>query len=108
MAKKKGPNKSQAIRGVLEQNPKASAKEVVDALGQKGIKVAVGLVYMVKGKMLHVKGQHKRKAKRLATARKSLNGTGTISVESITKVKALADEVGGMANLKALVTVLAE
>lgn len=46
MAKRKGPNKSQAIREALEQNPKASAKDVVDALAAKGIKVAVGLVYM--------------------------------------------------------------
>lgn len=104
MAKRKGPSKSQAIREALEQNPKASAKEVVATLAEKGIKVTSALVYGVKGQLAHVKGQRKKKAKRLATARKSLNGQ--ISVESITKVKQLADDVGGMANLKALITVL--
>jgi hypothetical protein len=61
MAKAK-PNKSQAIRDQLQSNPKASIKEVIEALATKGIKVNYNLVYTIRGK-----GQSKnRKQKRAA------------------------------------------
>ena len=44
-------SRSAAIRAVLTQTPKAKAKEVVELLSSKGVKVNVGLVYMVKGSM---------------------------------------------------------
>ena len=44
-------NRSQAVREFFTANPKASAKEVVAGLGEKGITVKEGLVYAVKGGM---------------------------------------------------------
>src|SRR5688500_9476124 len=56
MAKKNGkPNKSDAIREELAQNPKAKSKEIIDALAARGIKVAPSLIYFVKGKASHAK-----------------------------------------------------
>jgi hypothetical protein len=47
MAKRK-VNKSAAIREAMQANPKATAKEIVEALRGKGIKVTVPLVYFIK------------------------------------------------------------
>jgi outer membrane protein TolC len=44
-------NRSQAIRELLKENPKIKAAEAVSALAEKGIKIKVGLFYMVKGKL---------------------------------------------------------
>jgi hypothetical protein len=43
-----GVNKSEAIRNLLKENPKLSAKEAIDALAAKGIKVKQNLFYLVK------------------------------------------------------------
>lgn len=50
-------NKSAAIRDLLEQNPSIKAKEVVTTLGERGVKVAPGLVYFIKGKMKGKRGR---------------------------------------------------
>jgi hypothetical protein len=98
MAKK--INKSQAIRDFLGQNPKATNREVMDALGAKGIKVSYNQVYFVK-----VKG---RKAKRRAAVKATRAAGLSNPVEAVMKVRALASEVGGMKSLKQLVDLLAE
>ena len=105
MAKQKdGPNKSQAIRDLLNANPKMKAKEIVSTLAGKGIKTNVGLVYMVKG---HIKGRKGRKArKRKLTAQAvtvaASSGMGD-AVGVVLKVKGVAAEIGGLKKLKALV-----
>jgi len=104
MAKKaraKGINKSQAIRDALSENPKAGSKEIVARLAEKGIKVSGTLVYYIKSKARKVKRQQKR----LAAASVIRNGS---AVEVVLRVKTLAQEVGGMKQLKQLVDLLAE
>jgi hypothetical protein len=46
----KAPSKAQAIRDFLSANKKPTAEQVVEALGQKGIKITVQRVYDVKAK----------------------------------------------------------
>ena len=97
-------NKSEAIRELLAHNPKASSKDIVAQLGQRGLKVAPTLVYYIKSKQK----QASRKAKRQRAADKSgWTGPGD-PVGLLIKIKALAGEAGGIGNLKRLVDVLAE
>ncbi|MCE9561258.1 MAG: hypothetical protein K8U57_04310 [Planctomycetes bacterium] len=97
-------NKSDAIRDYLGTNPKANSKEVVAALGEKGIKVAPSLIYFVKSRASHAK----RKARREQMA-EGLSKSGVVTpVDLVIRVKNLANEVGGIKNLKKLVDVLAE
>jgi hypothetical protein len=104
-AKGKGTNRSQAIRDELAKNPKATSKEIIAALKGKGIKVKSSLIYFVKAQ------QHKAKrtAKRARVTAEVLRTTPTSNaVELVLRVKDLAREVGGIANLKKLVHLLAE
>jgi hypothetical protein len=99
-------NKSQKIRELLDQNPHIQAKEVVEQLGKQGILIKPSLVYMIKGRLVQMKSQKGKRAARL-----SRNGDKTGSADPIAlilKVKALAEEAGGMKKLKALITVLAD
>ena len=100
-------SRSAAIREVLTQSPKIKAKEVVDLLGAKGVKVNTGLVYMVKGSMRSKAGRRRRKAARVAkVTRVAGSGLAADPVALIKKVRELAGEVGGLKNLKELVVVL--
>ena len=103
---------SQTIRDYFTANPGASAKEVVAALGEKGIKVKEGLVYAVKGGMKEKKRRKKQvvKAAMAATSQPSSNGTvaKTDAITMIRDVKALAAKAGGYAKLIDLVMALAE
>jgi hypothetical protein len=103
-------NKSQSIRDFFTSNPKAKAKEVVEALGKNGIKVNEGLVYAVKGGMK----ERKRRKKRVVKAALAAHSAGTPAVAKadaltmIREVKALAAKAGGYAKLMELVAALAE
>jgi hypothetical protein len=101
MAKRK-VNKSAAIREAMQANPKATAKEIVEALRGKGIKVTVPLVYFIKSHSNKAKQRAKR-AKVMASA----NGHGDI-VGIIVSLKQLATQSGGMGNLKKIVDAMAE
>jgi hypothetical protein len=96
--------KCQAIREILDQDPKAS--EVVALLAKKQIHVKPGPVYMIKGRLVQMKSEKKRKAARVARAGQKTGSTNPVAL--IVKVKALAKEAGGMEHLKTLVAVLAE
>jgi hypothetical protein len=106
MAKKKnGVNKSEEIRQVVKANPQMSVKEVVSTLAAKEIKVGDNLVYYVKGKMKGRQSRHRKGRQMVA----SVAATGESDpVKMILKVKAWANEVGGMKKLKALVDALSE
>jgi hypothetical protein len=96
-------NKSQAIRAYLAGSPKAKPREVVVALGEKGIKVAPTLVYQVKSKA--------RKARRRAKRDRAVESSRQTVAEPvglIQKVQQLGREVGGIVNLIKLVEVLSE
>ncbi|HZZ77130.1 MAG TPA: hypothetical protein VFE62_01345 [Gemmataceae bacterium] len=103
------PNKSQSIRDHLAANPKAKAKEVVAALGAKGVKVTEGLVYAVKGAMAAKKGRKKRivQAAKTAASGHESNGIAKQDILAlIVDVKALAARAGGYGKLKALLEAL--
>jgi hypothetical protein len=97
-------NKSQVVRDFLTANPAADSQAVIAAMAAKGVKVAPTLVYYVRSKL----GQARRKEKRERVAASSRQ-TGTSNpVELVQRVKELSREVGGIANLKQLVDLLAE
>jgi hypothetical protein len=96
--------KSAAIRDLLTQNPKMPVKNVVAALAGRGMKVNPNLVYFVKGRM---KTHHRRQQRRQA-AQAGQRAGEVNPVALVRKVKALAEEVGGIKNLKQLVDLLAE
>lgn len=97
-------SKSEAIREALAQNPKATSKEIIALMAGKGIKVAPTLVYYVKSK----RNLAKRRQKRERIAAASRKTATTNPVELVLRVKDLSREVGGIANLKMLVDLLAE
>ncbi len=105
MAKKSGePSKSDAIREILEKNPKAKSKEVVSQLAEKGMKVTPTLVYYIKSQ-----GKRKVKQARREHAVEVSRTTGSADpIKLIVAVWQLASEAGGMKQLKKLVDVLAE
>ena len=105
MAKKKPEvNKSAAVRGILEKNPKTPVKEVVATLGQQGIKISEAYVYMLKGKAKTKRRMEKRE--KAVAASKSAGLADP--VELILGIKALAQKAGGIRTLKRLVDLLAE
>lgn len=97
-------NKSAAIREILKEQPMIKASEAIAALGAKGIKVAPGLFYLIKGKVAGGK-KRGRKAGRKA-AKVGVAGGSTDALATILKVKKLADEIGGMKTLKAVIEAL--
>jgi hypothetical protein len=107
MAKKKnGVNKSEEVRQLLKANPAIGVKEIVATLGGKGIKVTESLVYFVKGQLKGRKGR-KKKAQKMVANVAAATGTGSAdALSTILKVKAVANEVGGLKKLKALIEAL--
>ncbi len=105
MARKKGGvNMSEAIRQELKAHPEMKAKQIVASLAEKGVTVKEGLVYFIKGK---VKGRRGRRRKMHELAEKVTAATGSSDVlATILKVKSLADQVGGLKKLKALIEAL--
>jgi hypothetical protein len=97
-------NKSAAIRELYKQTPQVTVKEIISTLRGKGITVTPNLVYLVKGK---IKGEksHRRTVHRNAAQLATASGN-TDAVATILKVKGLANEVGGLSVLKALVDAL--
>ena len=107
MAKQKnGVNKSEEIRQLLKANPRMKAKEIVSKLAGKGISVAEGLVYFIKGKIKGRKGRRQQFRRMAATVAATTRNGDALS--TILKVKGLASEVGGLSNLKALVDALGQ
>jgi predicted PP-loop superfamily ATPase len=103
---KGGVNKSEEIRQLLKANPKITAKETVAAMEEKGLEISENLYYFIKGKMKGRRGRKKKANKMVASVTASTGGNRSSAVSTILKVKALADEVGGLKNLKALVEAL--
>jgi hypothetical protein len=98
-----GVNKSEAIREALAQHPQAQTKEVVALLAEKGIKVQPSLVYLIRSKQ-----RQRRRQKRERVAQTSAKTGSVDPVELVRKVKGLAQDAGGIRNLKKLVDILAE
>jgi len=103
---KNGVNMSQAIRDLLKENPKMKAKEIISTLGSRGIPVKEGLVYFIKGQNKGSKGRKKKADSMIATVAVT-TGTGD-ALATILKVKGLANQVGGLKKLKAIIDALSE
>ena len=102
MAKKRrGVNKSQAIRDYLSTNPKATGNEITAALAKKGIKVSPGLASNVKytsgPKRLKKKTGKKRVVKRRRPGRRS---AAELSAKDLLAAKQLADQLGGIREVR--------
>lgn len=97
-------NKSQAIRDVFTENPKAETQAVIDQLAEKGVKVTPTMVYYIRSKQQLAR----RKEKRARVAESSAKTGAANPVELVLRVKDIAREVGGIRNLKQLVDLLAE
>lgn len=103
MAKRKnGVNKSEEIRKVLRENPRIKAKEVISTLADRGITVTDTLVYLVKRSR---RGRRKKAREAVATVAATGNSD---PLTTIRKIKQLANDVGGLKKLKALVDALSE
>ncbi len=114
---KNGVNKSAAIRELLKENSEIKAQDAVVALGAKGITIAPGLFYIVKGKIAGRKRRRRRVMRKAVDVASASGGDGMIAADgtkkssalaTIRKVKAVAAEVGGMRHLKELIDALSE
>jgi arginine repressor len=89
MAKRR--NKSARIRQALAAHPKATAKEIVDALKAQRVRVSAAHVYNVK-----------------ATMGKSSNGRHNGKYDVLIQAKKLADAMGGVEKAREALDVLAQ
>jgi hypothetical protein len=77
-------------------------------LRAKGIKISDHLYYFVKGNLLGKQARKKQAGKMVAKVAET-TGTGNgDAVSTILKVKSLANQVGGLKRLRALVEALSE
>ena len=64
--KKKGVNKSQAIRDMMRQHPSAPPRAISESLGKQGVKVTPALVSAVKSGLKKKRRRVKKRAGRAA------------------------------------------
>jgi hypothetical protein len=89
MAKRRH-NKAALIREIQAAKPEATAKEIVDALAAKNVKVTAAYIYALKGK----NGRPK---------------SGTFDgVEALVQAKKMADALGGVDKARELLAALAQ
>lgn len=101
-------NKSDSVREMIAKHPDMTAGEVAEALAKKGVTVSTQLVYNLRAKP--------KAKKRKTLADVVAEGVATINevrmpakssagdvLGTIRKVKALADDVGGLPKLRSLV-----
>jgi hypothetical protein len=99
-----GTKKADVVREILGRNPKATVKEVQKMMAEKGLTVSENHVYFIRSKLRDQKNRQRR-----AAAEEATRATGTPNPAiAVSKVKALAKELGGLRNLKQLVDVLVE
>jgi len=98
-------SKAEMIRQTIGENPKMKARDVVATLAKQGVKVHPNHVYLVKS---HMKQRRRRRMKTERVATTTRNGGMSDATKAVMNVKALAEKLGGLKHLKALVDVLAE
>jgi len=99
------PNKSEAIRQVLEVRPKLSAAEVVQAVAEEsGLSVTTALVYNVRASLRNGKKSKNKNKKPVEAATAKPSGT---PLQLVLKVNDLATNLGGIKYLKQLVDAMA-
>ena len=77
-------------------------------MAAKGIEISHGLFYFVKGQIKGRKARKTRAQKAVTKVADFTHANRTDAVSTILKVKACANEVGGMKSLKALVEALSD
>ena len=100
--KKNGVNRSAEIRALLKNEPKMKVGEIVQALAARGITVSGNLVYLQKAKLR----RRRRRARRAAAITAGTRAGVKDPVQLILRVRALANEAGGLKQLKLLVDAL--
>lgn len=105
MARMKRGARTQAVRDYLSENPKASARAVVEGLKEKGIKVKLTLVNSIKYKKPS-KGRKRRSLAVQSAARRT--GASPVSLEQLIEVKRLADSLGGADQVRQALDALAQ
>jgi hypothetical protein len=104
MAKRK-VNRSQAIRNLLSDDPKATPSVIIEALAKKGITVSPALVSAVKyNKAKPANGRRKRRSRRIGA---SANGQ-RFDFDKLVAAKALSDRMGGIEKAKEALDMLAK
>ena len=103
-ASKTSPTKADHIRSVLAEHPRMKTMEVVSHLASKGVKVSANHVYILKSKAKKKKNKQKKEQAVAAGGKVGVPNP----VQAVTKVKNLARELGGLGNLRQLVTLLSE
>ena len=92
MAKRK-VNKSQEIRDYVSANRTASAKDVVDALKKRGIKVSAPMVANVKSKAGLTRNRKGASANGAAKVGRAANGTD-VALDALIAAKRFVAKVG--------------
>lgn len=93
---------SEAIRRLLARNPDAGPKAIREKLARKGVQVSSGLISFVK---FNFKKGAKAPSVRIA-ARKTV--ASQVSFEQLIEVKRIADSLGGAAQLRHALDLLAQ
>ena len=104
MAKSQSGSKAAIIREILAADPSTPTRDVIARAAEKGIKVSANHVYFIKGSMKRRRPGRRRQKQMTGTP---ANGAPS-PVQAVTKVKALAQELGGLKYLKQLVDLLSE
>src|SRR5690242_11814935 len=92
------PKKADVIRAILAEKPKAAVKEVQAEMAARGQPVSENHIYFIKSKLRDKKHRQKR-----AQVAETTRVTGVPNpATAVTRVKALARELGGLKNLKQL------
>jgi len=94
MAKRRH-NKAALIREIQAEKPSATAKEIVDALAAKKVKVTTAYIYALKAK--------KGTAKNVKLKSATFDG-----VETLVRAKKMADALGGVDKARELLAALAQ
>ena len=102
MARKKAPNKSQAIRDYYDANPSAKPKEVASELKKKGIKVSAAFVSTIRSTSKRKTGKIGKPGRPAGSSRKN----GQVSVDMLLKAKDLVNEMGGIQQAKTAIAAL--
>ena|ERR1051325_4241139 len=105
MARKRGA-KAKAVREYLESNPDAKAKDIVEALKAKKMKVTPNHVYYILGQLRSNKLRRSKQETRRAKFASVMSVNGDV-VGIIHEVQTLAYKVGGYDKLRDLAAVLA-
>ena len=104
MAKKKGPNKSQAIRDYYKSHPDAKPREVVVALKKKGIVVNAQFVSTIRSVSKKKGGKIGRPGRPVGSGRRAR--PDEVSLDSLLKIKEIVDEMGGIGQARSALSAL--